>query len=513
MKTVISIFLSIIIIIILIISCEKHKDPFSASNKIPTIQYFHFQSTSLKFKKDGRFDLKLKYQDDENQRLTATFKFITGHGDIILPSSFIKKSETINSIVFDAPSEFDTEIDSSLYFIPDTTGKVEIELELSDKVKISTQNAETFFFANTRPVAKFKYTLEGVASPYNLIVDATESYDPDSVYNKYNKPDEVPNQVIEYSWWFDDGTPWIPTTSKTYPHTYLKSGAYTVKLKVIDNDGGVDTTSWVVKTDNQPPVAVLQVNPVKGEAPLTINYTATNSSDPDGKIVEYRIDFDDGTSTLDSIGTHLYISDKNYRVRLQVTDNLGQTDTTGVTVAVATSPVADLNVIPSEGPFPLDCIIDGTDSYDPQGGKLEHDIYIDEKLTYNNVDSVVHVFSDPKTYLVRLIVTSKRNNLTDEQKESVTVINLNPIADFTWYPENPQPLNSVKYTSTSTDSNLTDYISYYKWTFPDGDTLGGKDKSIVFHTFSLDYTPYMVKLEVWDRFDGYDSVLKTIPKK
>ncbi len=511
MKSAIAILLSIIILVMIIISCEKHKDPFSALNSAPALDDddFSFQSTSLKFKKNGRFDLKLKYEDFENQRVTATFKFIAGHGDILHPTDFYEQSKTNSLVVFDAPSKFD----STLEFIPDTTGKVEIELELSDKVKISTGKAGTFFFANSLPVAIFTYKLEGEASPYNLVVDASESYDPDSIFNKYNKPGEEANQVIEYSWWFDDGTPWIPTTAKTYTHTYLKSGAYTVQLKVIDNDGGVHTTPRVVKTDNQAPVAVLQVNPVKGEAPVTINFTATNSSDPDGKIVEYRIDFDDGTSTLDSIGTHLYVTDKNYRVRLQVTDNLGQTDTTGVTVAVATSPVAILKVTPIEGPFPLDCIIDGTDSYDPQGGKLEHDIYIDGNLTYDNVDSVVHVFSEPKKYMVRLTVTNKRNNLTDEQQQSVNVINLNPFADFIWYPENPQPLNDVKYTSTSTDSNLTDSITRYKWTFPDGDTLGGKDKSIVFHTFSLDYSPYTVKLEVWDRFDGYDSVLKTIHTK
>ena len=503
MRTIIIGFFVTALFIILVSACEKHQDPFSALNKLPTIQNFSFPSDSLKFKKNEPFKLDLNYLDDENQKLTATFKFLAGHGDIF-HSSFIERSKISTTIVFDAPSQFD----SSLSFIPDTTGKVEIELELSDRVKISNRTAAAFFFANTRPVAKFTYSLEGVASPYRLVVDASESHDPDSRYGSENK-------VVEYRWWFGDGAAWVSTAAKTYPYTYGKSGNYTVILKVIDNDGGVDSTSRVVATNNQPPVAMLQVDPTKGEAPLTIHYTATNSADPDGKIVAYRIDFDDGTSSLDSIGTHTYTIDNNYRVRLKVLDNLGQTDTTGVTVKIATAPVAILKVTPLEGPFPLDCTIDGTDSYDPQGGKLEHDIYINGELRYNNVDSVIHTFDAPEKYLVRMVVISLRNGLTDEAQESVNVINLKPKADFVWQPEHPQHRTTVTYTSTSTDSNLTDKISYYRWTFPEGAVEEGENKNIINHSYDAGFTTYSVKLEVWDKykgtkFEGYNYVIKIV---
>lgn len=500
MKTLITIFIAIIIFFILILSCEKHKDPFSSLNKSPEIQEFSFADDSLKFKTDEPFKIKLKYQDDENQKMTATFKFLSGHGDIF-HSSFPEISKTSNTVVFDAPSQFD----SRLNFIPDTTGKVEIELELSDKVKLTTQKAETFFFDNLKPVASFTYRLLSNVSPYELEVDAKASYDPDD------------GKIEWYYWWFDDGTPQIPTKANTYRHTYQQAGTYTVRLKVVDNDGGVDSTVKVIPTNNQPPLAILQVEPLAGEAPLIIHYTATNSTDPDGEVVTYRIDFDDGTSALDSAGTHTYVTDNNYRVKLNVQDNLGQTDTTGVTVKVATPPVAILKVTPKEGPFPLDCVINGTDSYDPQGGKLEHDIYIDGNLRYNNIDSVVHTFDAPEKYLIRLVVTSKRNNMTDEAQQSLTVNNLNPTADFIWEPEKPQNRTPVTYTSTSIDPNLTDAITYYKWTFPYGIVKEGADSSIVTQAFSAGVDTYKVKLEVWDKFkgtkfEGYDSIIKIIPK-
>jgi len=502
MKTLSTIVVAVTIFIILVIACEKHKDPFSASNKKPEIENFAFEDDSLKFKKEEPFKIKLKYQDDENQKLTATFKFLSGHGDIF-HSSFTEINKDANSITFDAPSNFDSNIDGRLNFIPDTTGKVEIELELSDKVKLTIQKAETFFFDNMKPVASFTYRLLSNVSPYELEVDARASYDPDG------------GKIEWYYWQFGDGTAEIPTRANTYHHTYTQAGTYNVVLKVVDNDGGIDSTTNVVPTNNQPPLAILQVDPVSGSVPLTINFTATNSTDPDGQIVSYRIDFDDGSSALDSAGTHTYEYDKNYRVRLKVQDNLGQTDTTGVTVKVATPPVAILNISPTKGPFPLDCVIDGSGSYDPhpQSGELEHDIYIGGSLGYNNIDSVIHTFDAPARYLVRLIVTSKRNGLTGEAQQTVTVNNLNPTADFIWQPQNPVPTIQVTYTSTSTDSNLTDYISYYKWTFPGGVVVEGEDEDIVHHTFSLDYSPYTVKLEVWDSYDGYDFIVKNISKK
>jgi hypothetical protein len=500
MKTIISIFLSITIFIILMISCEKHKDPFSTLNKKPTIEVFSFDDDSLKYNKEEPFKIKLKYSDDEDQKLTATFKFVSGHGDVF-HSSFTEVSKGANSVTFDAPSNFDSNVDGRINFIPDTTGKVEIELELSDKVKQMTQKAATFFFSNLKPVASFTYRLLTNVSPYELEVDAKESHDPD-------------HGTIEYYYWlFGDGTPELRTKANTYRYKYQQSGTYTVRLKIIDNDGGIDSTIKVVPTNNQPPLAMLQVEPKSGEAPLTITYTATNSIDPDGQVVAYRIDFDDGTSALDSAGTHVYNTDKNYRIRLSIQDNLGQTDTTGVTVKVATPPIAVLKVSPKEGPFPLDCIIDGSDSYDPQGGKLEHDIYINGNLRYDNVDSVVHAFDTPATYFVRLKVTSKRNGLTDEKQQAVTVFNINPTADFIWEPATPQHRTPVTYTSTSIDSNLTDEITYYKWTFPFGIKKVGKDSSIVHLTFDAGVDTYKVTLEVLDKFNGRDIITKIIPKK
>jgi len=325
--------LVLILLLILIWACETHRDPFSALNKNPLIQIFKFSSDSLKFKQSEPYKLRLKYQDDENQTLQATFTFLAGHGDIF-HTNFRKKSADLKTVTFEAPGVFDGE----LSFIPDTTGKLELQLELSDKVKLASEQTEAFFYFNLRPVAKFTYRLQTSVSPYELDVDASDSYDPDTKNNSDK------GKIEWYQWWFDDGTPLIKTKANTYHHVFKKSGTYTVKLRVLDFDGGIDSLAQAVATNNQPPMAMLQVDPVAGEAPVTIHYTATNSTDPDGQIVDYRIDFDDGSSSLESAGAHTYNLDGHYRVRLKVQDNLGQTDTTGISVKVATHPKAILNV-------------------------------------------------------------------------------------------------------------------------------------------------------------------------
>ncbi len=490
-----------------LIACETHKDPFSAANEAPEIRAFSFTGDSLKFTRKAPFDvthLNLKYADSEKQRLTAIFKFLSGSGRIV---HGLFKAMTLekNSATFEIPSEFDSESSGRLIFIPDTTGLVEIELILSDGVKEARRTATAFFFKNLDPLANFTTRLQSNVAPYQVEVDASGSRDRDA------------GQVQWYHWSFGDGSGVTRTRSKIFQHSYSQAGTYTITLKVEDDEGGTDSTQQVISTNNQAPLAVLQVSPLSGKAPLTVNYTATNSTDPDGQVVSYRVDFGDGASTLESAGTHTYSNDSNYRIKLTVQDNLGRSDTASVRVVVSTPPSAVLALQPTHGVFPLDVDIDATGSFDPQGGELAHDIYINGQLTYKNTARVTHTFSEPGDYQVRLLVTSLRNNKTAEVNGFVQVRNDNPVANFSWTPAVPQHMTPVTYTSTSFDPNLTDEISYYRWTFPMGVVIEGENEPIVIRPFDAGVDTFKVKLEVWDKFrgtpfEGYHSVTKIVPK-
>jgi glucose/arabinose dehydrogenase/PKD repeat protein len=106
---------------------------------------------------------------------------------------------------------------------------------------------------------------------------------------------------------------------------------------------------------NQPPNAVLQANPTTGEAPLTVNFDARQSSDPDeadAGLLKYEWDFtDDGTvDARTATATHTYPSDGGpFTARLRVIDSLGVDDTQTVQIQAGNSPPAAEISTPAAG--------------------------------------------------------------------------------------------------------------------------------------------------------------------
>jgi glucose/arabinose dehydrogenase len=99
---------------------------------------------------------------------------------------------------------------------------------------------------------------------------------------------------------------------------------------------------------NQPPTAVATATPTTGNAPLTVNFDGTGSSDPDtGDSITYAWDldgdgaFDDATTAKP---TYTYTANGSYTASLKVTDSRGASDTDTVAIAVGnTPPTATIN--------------------------------------------------------------------------------------------------------------------------------------------------------------------------
>ncbi len=75
----------------------------------------------------------------------------------------------------------------------------------------------------------------------------------------------------------------------------------------------------------QAPLAVFIATPTTGEAPLTVSFDASGSSDPDGTIAQYQWDFEND-GTVDATGvtvTHTYPTAGIYAAVLTVTDSAG----------------------------------------------------------------------------------------------------------------------------------------------------------------------------------------------
>jgi PKD repeat protein len=86
------------------------------------------------------------------------------------------------------------------------------------------------------------------------------------------------------------------------------------------------------------PVASFIRTPSSGDSPLEVDFDASDSFDRDGWIVAYDWDFGDNTTGSGEYISHTFSSssDREFRIRLTVTDNDGKTGSTTRTVTVGT---------------------------------------------------------------------------------------------------------------------------------------------------------------------------------
>jgi len=133
---------------------------------------------------------------------------------------------------------------------------------------------------------------------------------------------------------------------------------------------GPDGCLWYIKYDsgelericytanlNLPPTAVATQDLEYGPGPLSVNFTGSNSTDPEGLPLSYSWDFGIGTSTI-ADPTQVFPSPPGvvttYTVTLTVTDDIGQISSAELIVSVNnTPPEVEITSIPDEALYPV----------------------------------------------------------------------------------------------------------------------------------------------------------------
>ena len=95
---------------------------------------------------------------------------------------------------------------------------------------------------------------------------------------------------------------------------------------------------------NQPPVAAASANPTSGTVPLTVQFTGSNSSDPENGPLTYHWDFGDNSSSTLADPSHTFTAPGTYSVILTVTDDASNSSKAFVTVD-ATAATSDVMYI------------------------------------------------------------------------------------------------------------------------------------------------------------------------
>ena len=145
------------------------------------------------------------------------------------------------------------------------------------------------------------------------------------------------------------------------------------------------------------PEAVAAAEPMSGNAPLDVTFTAAGSSDSDGVIVSYVWDLDgDGVYETDATASggtaqHTYTDPGSYNVRLKVMDNDGLTDIDPLTITANLHtdfpPVAYAYALPAQGWAPLTVNVSGFMSEDPDGEIVSWEWDFDGHGTYETAGS------------------------------------------------------------------------------------------------------------------------------
>jgi chitodextrinase len=147
---------------------------------------------------------------------------------------------------------------------------------------------------------------------------------------------------VEFRWSFDDGTTEV---GPRVTHSFSEAGTYTVVLDVTDEEQSTTQTTITVQVMDLDPTAEI-ILPAHDEAYLVgreVEFEA-QGSDPDGGDVEYRWDFDDGSTAFGPSATHTFGERGTYDVTLTITDDEGSTSEARLAVEIRSPGVVDIIV-------------------------------------------------------------------------------------------------------------------------------------------------------------------------
>jgi len=177
---------------------------------------------------------------------------------------------------------------------------------------------------------------------------------------------------------------------------------------------------------NQAPQAVIDARPIKGPAPLTVDFDAGYSHD-DGKIVDYHWDFGDPQnvapmSTVDS--SHTYALPGTYTVKLTVTDNKGEMSSQKVAIVVTNPPpVANFSLTDDAPTVGQDVTFNAAGSFDANGSITSYQWDLGDGTTATGTE-VTHSYDTAGYTVVSLTVT-------DDEGATTTVrhaLNVQPVS-------------------------------------------------------------------------------------
>jgi len=308
------------------------------------------------------------------------------------------------------------------------------------------------FPSNSPPSASFTYSPQNPLVNTFVQLNASASSDSDG-------------SIVSYSWSFGDGG---TGNGSIVWHRFTSGGSFPVTLTVTDDDGASDSVTKTIQVGptNLPPVAAFTYNPSNPSTGIWVQFNASSSFDPDGSVVSYSWNFDDGGTEIGSLVWHRFLAGGSYNVTLTVVDDDGASSSTSSIVQVGATnaaPNAAFVFSPTSPAIGEWIRFDGTSSSDSDGTIVSYQWTFSDGSPPELGNITYHQFSAAGSYLATLTVTDDDGASDSVSQQVVVGPTLQPpVAAFTYSPIAPQVGDSVTFNATSSfDPDGT--IVAYQW--------------------------------------------------
>jgi PKD repeat protein len=251
------------------------------------------------------------------------------------------------------------------------------------------------------------------------------------------------------------------------------AGTYNVTANVTDSGGFNGTSAAFTLQVNPDPVVTIHASQLTGEAPLTVNFTATIAGGTPP--FNYTWTLGDGSTSAASSLNHTYARPGPYEAELTIEDARDVQNTSAVTIEASAPPTplsATIGATPSAGTYPLPVQF----SVSPSGGEPPYTYLwsFGSGITYSpTTDNPTYTYTAANIYEASVQVT----DLADESVTEYTNITVGAplLAAASGTPTSGVAPVSVAFTG-SASGGLAPYT--YAWTFgPAGATGSGASPS------------------------------------
>jgi PKD repeat protein len=285
------------------------------------------------------------------------------------------------------------------------------------------------------------------------------------------------------------------------------------------------------------PVAIFTPSTTNAYVGDAVTFDASNSDDPDGTIVSYKWDFDDGTPLVtetDPVTSHTYTEADTYTVTLTVTDNEDLTGnaTTTMTILwirdvavtkislssnlVKIGELVSINVTAAnKGNYPNPESFTVRVSYDDTVihlwqltavGKIDPGTEKTLNCTWDTTDL------DPGTYTIKAVastVTNEINTTNNELIYGTVTLATPPVASFTISTNPPYYIGDTLTFNASTSQDPDGQVVSYKWNFGDETPIVIETDTTTTHVYNAAGT-YTVTLTITDSQSLTDLTTHTV---